>query len=256
MRTQFTMIAALAAVGLAGAANAAPATQVRYVPSNTVVRARLEDDLSTKTARVGDHFSAKLGNKDYSGLPEGTRFQGVVTDVERPDKKHPGVLDVKIQKAVLPNGTVVPMTGTLASLDDKDVERGSDGRLESRHAKKGGKFETKWVGYGAAGGAVLSTVFGGNFLKGALLGAAGGAVYSYLNKGKGGHGKYRDVELSSGTKFGIRLNNQLAFRTNPSYHYAVYERDRDDRDNDRDRDKDRDRDRSDRDRDRDRDNDR
>ena len=148
------------------------------------------------------------------------------------------------------------MTGTLASLDSKDVERGKDGRLESRHGKKGGKFETKWVGYGAAGGAVLSTVFGGNFLKGALLGAAGGAAYAYLNKGKGGHDRYRDVEQRPGTKFGVRLNNKMAFRTNPSYHYAVYDRDRDnddrdDRDSGRDGDRDRDRDRDKRDRDRD-----
>lgn len=255
MKTQFTIGAALAALGLASAGLAAPAGQVRYVPANTVIKARLEGDVSSKTARVGDRFSARLGDKDYSGLPEGTRFQGVITDVERPDKKHPGVLDVKIQKAVLPSGTVVPMTGTLASLDAKDVERGADGRLESRHAKKGGKFETKWVGYGAAGGAVLSTVFGGNFLKGALLGAAGGAVYSYLNKGKGGHDRYRDVELSSGTKFGIRLNNQLAFRDNGSYHYASYDQNRDDRDQNRD-DRDRNRDDRDRNKDRDRDNDR
>ncbi len=253
----FTVPVVLAALELAVGAAAAPVGQVRYVPGNTVIKARLEGDVSSKSARVGDRFAARLADRDYSGLPEGTRFQGVITEARRSDKGHPGVLDVKIQKAVLPNGTVIPMTGTLASLDSKEVDRTSDGRLESRHAKRGGKFETKWLGYGAAGGAVLSTVFGGNFLKGALLGAAGGAAYAYLNKGKGGHGGYRDVELSQGTRFGIRLNNQLAFRDNSSYHYAVYERDREDQDRDRDDRSRDDRNRDDRnrdDRDRNRDN--
>ena len=123
------------------------------------------------------------------------------------------MIDVQCRRAVLPGGSAVAFSGDLSSLDDKDVKRTSSGRLESKHS--GGKFETKWVGYGAAGGAVLATIFGGKFLNGALLGALGGAAYSYLNKNKS-H-KYSDVELSRGTDFGIRVNNRVAFADSARY---------------------------------------
>lgn len=199
------------------AAGAAPA-RVRDVPAETVIRVELEDKLSSRSAARGERFTAMLDEEDRSGLPEGTTFQGVVTEVRRATKEQPGVLDMRFQRAILPGGTAVAMSGTLGSLKDDDVSRTENGRLVSRHRKK--KFETKWVGYGAGAGAVLSTVFGGNFLKGALLGALGGAAYAYLNKDKDGK-KPHDVELSRGTEFGIRLTRRLSFSDRPSYKYAA-----------------------------------
>ena len=79
------------------------------------------------------------------------------------------------------------------------------------------KFDWKWVGYGAGGGAVLGTIFGGNLLRGALLGGLGGAVYSYLNRDK--NREFKDVELSRGTEFGIRLDNRVAFADRTDYEY-------------------------------------
>src|SRR5690606_35021591 len=112
---------------------------------------------------------------DRSGFPRGTRFEGVVTEVARAGKNEPGVLDVEFRRAILPDGRAMAISGELAGLGDDDVRRRSDGRLESRHSSRKEKFDAKWVGYGAAGGAVLSTIFGGGFLKGALLGGLGGA---------------------------------------------------------------------------------
>jgi hypothetical protein len=233
----------IAALGFLAAGEAA-AQRSRVIPANTVVRAELDDELSTRTSEEGDRFTATLDDRDYSGFPEGTRFEGRVTEVRHSAKNQPGILDVRFHRAILPDGTAVPITGTLASLGDKDVRRSDDGRLESRHAGGKEKFETKWVGYGAGAGAVLSTIFGGNFLKGALLGAVGGAVYSYLNKEKAR--KYSEVDLSRGTEFGIRLTQRVAFDDNGRFRYATYEEEQYDRDRNRDDREYRDRERGDR----------
>jgi len=196
-------------------------TTGKVIPANTVVKVKLDQDLSTKEARPGDRFTATLDDDDYSGFPAGTRFEGTVTEATRPTKTRPGILDVTVRRALLPGGSAVAVSGQLAGLEEDDVRRVGRGRLESKHRGKG-KFQTKWVGYGAAGGAVLSTIFGGNFLKGALLGGVGGAVYGYLNKDKGSR-SYRDVELDRGTGFGLRLNQRVVFNDSSRYRYASYE---------------------------------
>jgi hypothetical protein len=245
----------LAALTAFNAGPAAAQRGDRTVPANTVVRVELEDRLSSATARRGERFMARLDPDDRSGFPRGTQFEGVVTEASRASKEEPGVLDVEIRRAIFPDGRAVAISGELAGLGEDDVRRRSDGRLESKHTSKKKKFDTKWVGYGAAGGAVLSTIFGGGFLKGALLGALGGAIYGYVSKDKGRR-DYHEVELASGTEFGIRLADRVAFNDDGRYRDAYYEetdRDRDlDREIDRDRDRDRDRE-IDRDRDRDRD---
>jgi hypothetical protein len=219
MKTRFGMAAlpvVLVTLGWAGVGQAAQrpvqrSAQRQMIPANTVVRVRLDDKLSSKTDRRGDRFSATVDRDDRSGFPDGTRFEGTITEAQRSTRDQPGVLDMEVRTAILPNGSRVPVYGHLASLDDKDVRRLSDGRMEAR-SRKGKKFDAKWVGYGAAGGAVLSTVLGGGVLKGALLGALGGAAYSYVKGGKGGkHGEFSDVELDRGKEFGIRLDNRVAF---------------------------------------------
>ncbi len=192
----------------------------RVIPSDTVVRVSLDNTLSSRDARPGDTVSATVADRDRSGFPLGTRLEGTVTEAQRSGEGRPGVVDVRFDRAVLPGGRSLAIDGRLASLSDDDVRRTEDGRLESRRRSSGtsGRFEPKWVGYGAAGGAVLGTIFGSNLLKGALLGAAGGAVYSYLNRGKG-HERYRDVELDRGTAFGVRLNQQVAFTGRDDYRY-------------------------------------
>jgi hypothetical protein len=208
----------LVAINLEGQSGVAGERQSRVVvPEDTVVRVKLADDLDSRNARRGDRVAARLDEDDRSRFPMGTRFEGRITEVQRSTKDRPGLLDMTFDRAVLPDGTSVPISGTLASLDKDSVVRTSDGRLTTSRKAKSSKFDWKWVGIGAAGGAVLGTIFGGATLKGVLLGGAGGAIYSYLNKNK--KKDYRDVELSSGTEFGIRLNDRVAFAERDDYRY-------------------------------------
>jgi hypothetical protein len=183
------------------------------IPAETVVQAQLDERLTSRKAKVGDRFTATLDAADGSRFPDGTKFEGRVTEAQTASKDRPGVLDAAFDKAVLPNGKTVRISGNLAGLDKDSVRKTADGRLEAKK-KDGSDFDWKWVGYGAGAGLILGGVLGDNsWLKGALLGGAGGAIYAYLNKNKGSaedKEKYHEVVLKKGSKFGIVLNDQVA----------------------------------------------
>ena len=209
----------VAALGLTGVRGAAAQRGSVDIPEDTVVRVKLSDRLSSRDARVGDRVAARVANTDRSGFPDGTRLEGEVTEVQRSTDKKPGVVDMDFRRALLPDGRTVSIDGRLASLSEEDLRRGADGRTMARRNNSGSKFEPKWVGYGAGAGAVLATVFGGSFLKGALLGGLGGAVYGYLNKDKSRR-DFRDVSLDEGTEFGVRLRDRVAFDDRDNYRYT------------------------------------
>lgn len=221
----------VALVGLTGAQGASaqrnipPVRDVRAardsvtIPAETVIKVRLNDRLNSRNAQVGDRFTAVVDDGDRSGFPDGTRFEGVVSEAQRSNDNRPGVIDMDFRQAVLPDGRKVPINGQLASLSEEDVRRSADGRILSRRGGSSSKFDPKWVGYGAAGGAVLGEILGSNFLKGALLGGVGGAIYGYLNRDKE-KGEFRDVTLDEGTTFGVRLTDRVAFQDGNNYRYS------------------------------------
>jgi hypothetical protein len=208
----------LVAINLPGGSTVAGDRQTMVtVPADTVVRVELEEGISSKSAREGDRFTARLDEADRSRFPIGTRFEGRIVQVQRSSKEQPGIIDMSFDRALLPDGTSVAIQGGLATLNKDHVERTADGRLVARKVDGKSKFDWKWVGYGAAGGAVLGQIFGGALLKGALLGGVGGAIYSYLNKDK--KDQFRDVELEEGADFGIQLQDRVAFAERDTYTY-------------------------------------
>lgn len=215
--TAMTLSALLAATVAGGAAAQRNRTTI---PENTIVRLKLSEKLSSRTAERGMAVSARLDEEDRSGFPEGTRFEGTVTDVRRSNKDRPALLDMEFRRAILPSGAAEVLDAELASLAEDDVRRTEDGRLESR--KRGDRFDWKWVGIGVGGGAVLGEVFGDDWLRGGLLGGLGGAIYGYLNRDK--ERGYHEVELDRDTTFGIRLNREVAFRSSSSYRFGSRDR--------------------------------
>jgi len=219
------LVGLTAAQGASAQRNTPPARESRaaresvVIPADTVIKVKLNDRLTSRNARVGDRFTAVVDDGDRSGFPDGTRFEGVVSEAQKSGDNRPGVIDMDFRQAVLPDGRKLPINGRLASLSEEDVRRSADGRIMSRRGGSNSKFDPKWVGYGAAGGAVLGTIFGSNFLKGALLGGVGGAIYGYLNRDKD-KGGFRDVTLDDGTSFGVRLSERVAFQDGANYRYS------------------------------------
>lgn len=212
MKTQATRALALSAalaLSLTGMAQAQRSGTTRQVslPSGTVLRAELNDRLSSTDSRPGDRFTATIRQDDGYGLPSGTEVSGVVRTVRRASDNQPGTIDVDFTSLRLPNGGSYPIQGSLTSLDSKSVRRTSDGRLEARNRSSSDK--TKFIGYGAGAGALIGILGGSDLLKSALLGAAAGYLYGELNKDKATRGRYSDVNLKEGTEFGVLLDRQL-----------------------------------------------
>jgi hypothetical protein len=204
------------------AARPAAAQQQVTIPRDTVVHAVLETRLTTETARPGDTFAARLAPEDRGGFPIGTRFEGTVTEVQTAADDRPGILDMRVRTAILPDNRQVTVDGRLASLAEDAVRVTADGRLEARPAAGGQRFDPRWIGYGAGAGALLAIITRGNLIRGALFGGLAGTVYAVLRRDRGPE-QFREVVLPPGTDFGIRMAETVAFDHRPTYQFAVRE---------------------------------
>src|SRR5262245_42107368 len=104
-----------------------PKPTVKYysVPANSVLRVRLNDDLYSEKAHIGDRFSSTLVDPVYSKngvmlAPQGSTVTGHVTNVQRAEKNgKPAVMDVVFNGVRLPNGYHRAINGSLTDLDSK-----------------------------------------------------------------------------------------------------------------------------------------
>jgi len=199
---------ALSLSGVAQAQRPGYTTRQMSLPEGTVLKAELNDRLSSVDSHPGDRFRATLLPDQYdTGLPSGTQVEGTVTSVRRASEREPGTLDVEFTTLRTPDGRTYPVNASLQSLDADSVQRNSTGRLEARG--RSSKDKSKFIGYGAGAGALIGVLSRGNLLTSALLGAAGGYLYGQLNKDKSQNGRYSDVNLKTGTEFGVRVDRDV-----------------------------------------------
>src|SRR6185369_2929771 len=97
------------------------------LPSDTVISVQMNDTLSSRTARVGDKFTATVTVPVYVNgqtvIPSGAIVEGRVTQVT-PAKRmnRSGTIGIDFDSLVFPNGSAVPLVGTLTSADS-DTQR-------------------------------------------------------------------------------------------------------------------------------------
>jgi hypothetical protein len=163
-------------------------TGSRFVlPEGTEMTVRLEQPLSSRTARVEDRFDATVARPVYVDgrvvVPDGSRVQGTVTvadSAQRPARG--GKLSLSFDRLYLDDGSTVDLGARIVQVRE-DV--GSGGTV-------------KQGAIGAAIGGILGKVIGGTkgAIVGVLLGGAGGAITSSGD----------DVELPEGTVFTLQLD--------------------------------------------------
>ena len=107
----------------------------------------------------------------------------------------------------LPNGTTAPIDGALIGLDNKSVVE-ENGRLVARSEARNDNL--KYVGYGAGAGLLLSILGKGDAITNALIGGALGFLFGEIQRSQQ---RPKDVNLETGSKFGVRLTNELSVRT-------------------------------------------
>lgn len=161
------------------------------VPTDTVVRLRLEEKLSSKNAKVGDPFTSTVVTPVYARgvevIPAGSTVTGSVTHVERAGRKsQAGSINVAFNSVELPNGAHHPINASLAASDSADNE----GEVKGKSSKK---RNAKFIGRGM----VIGGIFNG--ATGVVTGGAMGAARGLIKKGE-------EAEVSPGTEFDIILN--------------------------------------------------
>jgi hypothetical protein len=184
-----------------------PVTPVYTVDSGTVVRVRMDQTISSKTARAGNTFFVTVTEPVYSNsgvvvIPVGSRLTGRI-DAVKPAAKggKPGEIDARFVSVRLPNGRVRAINGSLTDLTGK-TESDNEGTVSGDRMKH---RKIIFIGGGAAGGAVLGAIVGGGKATaiGAILGAGAGFLGERLIKGP-------EAEVKSGTEFSVILNQSVA----------------------------------------------
>jgi hypothetical protein len=184
------------------------AARLYTVQRGQTIRVRMNETISSRTARAGDRFTANVTEPVYSDtgvivIPVGSTVTGRVDSVRQAKKGgDPGSIDASFVEVRLPNGTRRAINGSLTDLNTKQAKSDSEGSASGDDRKND---KVIFVGGGAAGGAILGGAIGGGkgALIGGILGAVGGLAGERLTKGE-------EAEVRSGTEFGVYLNQSIS----------------------------------------------
>jgi hypothetical protein len=170
----------------------------------------LETALSTKTSTPGQRFTAAVTQpvrdfNDHIVIPVGARINGQVTESEEgktlPSMRGRGKLNLRFDSVALPNGSTIPISATLLSVN----QTGGNGSVNSEgevQSNTNASTAAKGAAVGAGIGTIAGLIFGGPF-KGLAIGAIAGGGYILATKGK-------DVELPANTELKIRLDQPVS----------------------------------------------
>jgi type IV secretion system protein VirB10 len=201
-------VRAKATTAKTAAAVVGPVVATYTLPENQVFTLRMNDPLTSKTARIGDRFRTTVMVPVYASgvevVPAGSIVEGRVTAVSPARSRgRAGSIAVSFDNLVLPDGTRHKIEGDLT-----DVQ-GGESEVDNESSVSGRSSETRqvvFVGGGGVVGAVLGGVMGGG--KGAGIGAAVGAgagvAGAMLSKGK-------EAEVRRGTEISMMTTRPVTF---------------------------------------------
>jgi type IV secretion system protein VirB10 len=177
----------------AQAAPAAPSVHMVSVPAGTVISLALDSGINSKTAQVGDAFTATvvepIAVEGRDVIPAGSKIEGKVTEAVAA-KRGAGKarLALSFDTLTLSDGYRTNIVGTFQ---------------EVTKSKKGKNAAI--IGGSAAGGALLGRILGKD-TKGAVIGAiVGGGVGTAVVMGKEGE----QAKLPADTPFEIKLEEAV-----------------------------------------------
>lgn len=179
------------------------------LPANQAFRLRMNQTVSSSTARTGDKFTATVITPVYASgvevVPAGSTVEGRVNSVVAArSRSRQGQLSLSFDTLVLPDGTRKQLGGELTDMLD---EKG--GEVDSESGVSGRSSDNRNIGYvggGGVGGAVIGGAIGGG--KGAaiggLIGAGAGVAGVMLQKG-------HNAVIKGGSEFGMVTTQPVSF---------------------------------------------
>ena len=184
-----------------------PAITYYTLNSGQVFRVRMNEAITSETARVGDQFTTTVVDPIYANgievIPAGSLITGRVTTVNRASRKSKaGTIGVHFVSLRLPTGITRAINGDLSDVSSETLASDNEGDVSGRSATK---RNVVFIGGGAAAGALIGAIAGGG--KGAGIGAGVGAglgvAGAFFSKG-------HEAVVKSGTEFGVVLNQNLS----------------------------------------------
>jgi hypothetical protein len=175
--------------------------------SGQVFRVRMNQTMSSETARVGDQFTTTVVDPVYAGgreiIPAGSSIVGQVRNVKRASRQSKaGTIEVHFVSLRLPTGITRAITADLTDATSADINADNEGEVAGNSATK---RNVVFIGGGAATGALIGAIAGGG--KGAGIGAGVGAglgiAGALFSKG-------HEAVVKAGTEFGVVLNRDLS----------------------------------------------
>jgi hypothetical protein len=184
-----------------------PAPVYYNVTAGQIIRVRMNQTITSETARVGDQFTTTVMVPVYASgievIPAGSEVIGRVVSVNRAaQKSKAGTIGVHFVSLRLPTGIARAINGDLTEVTASNVAADNEGEVSGRSATK---RNAVFIGGGAATGALIGAIAGGG--KGAGIGAGVGAglgvAGAFFSKGN-------EAVVKSGTEFGVVLNQTLS----------------------------------------------
>ncbi|MDQ3667604.1 MAG: hypothetical protein M3410_13725 [Acidobacteriota bacterium] len=174
--------------------------------SGQVIRVRMNQNITSETARIGDRFTTTVVDPVYARglevIPAGSSIVGQVRNVKRASRQSKaGTIEVHFVSLRLPTGIARTINGDLTEVTSESVSADNEGEVSGKSATK---RNVVFVGGGAATGALIGAIAGGG--KGAGIGAGVGAG---LGVAGALFSKGHDAVVKSGTEFGVVLNQNL-----------------------------------------------
>ena len=163
------------------------------VRADSVIGIRLDNAISSETARVEDRVSARVSRDvtvdDRLAIPAGSRLEGNVTLVERGGKfRERARLGIRFTSLVLADGTRI-------KLDTDTIYRDGDSPTGEATSK---------IGASTAVGAIIGAVIGGK--KGAVIGSTTGAAGGTAAVMAGGRNA---ATIAAGTPLTVKLTSPV-----------------------------------------------
>jgi hypothetical protein len=174
--------------------------------SGRVIRVRMNETITSESARVGDQFTTTVVDPAYANglevIPAGSAVVGQVTSVKRASRQSKaGTIEVRFVSLRLPTGITRALNGDLTDVTSDNVNADNEGEVTGESATK---RNVVFVGGSAATGALIGAIAGGG--KGAGIGAGVGAG---LGVAGALFAKGHEAVVKSGTEFGVVLNQSL-----------------------------------------------
>lgn len=175
------------------------------IRADTVIPFSLDSRLSSRDSKPGDPFTATLetrGHDHYLSLPQGTQAYGTIVYVKRQHRREPGIVQIRFDHLLLPNGRTVPVNGQLIGLDDLSVMRDQDGELRSKGDQRGSTSAFLATGEESAMVVAFPT------RRPLQDGMIGGMLQTTLDANQRAR-LARELDLHRGTPMGLRLYDNL-----------------------------------------------